>query len=108
MDLFFIYNVWYTVFSFLQGLCSWAINIIGFYEVYCDVEPKRKALAAANAELAAAQEKLAKIKTKIQVSSKLLFIYKHMLLVHFICILVWPAVHLQFYFTIMSRGGVWM
>ena len=50
------------------GLCSWAINIIGFYEVYCDVEPKRKALAAANAELAAAQEKLAKIKAKIQVS----------------------------------------
>ena len=53
------------------GLCSWAINIIGFYEVYCDVEPKRKALAAANAELAAAQEKLAKIKAKIQV--RLLF-----------------------------------
>ena len=35
--------------------------------VYCDVEPKRKALAAANAELAAAQEKLTKIKAKIQV-----------------------------------------
>ena len=49
------------------GLCSWAINIVGFYEVYCDVEPKRKALAAANAELAAAQEKLTKIKAKIQV-----------------------------------------
>ena len=34
------------------------------------MEPKRKALAAANAELAAAQEKLAKIKAKIQVSIK--------------------------------------
>ena len=49
------------------GLCSWAINIIRFYEVFCDVEPKRKALAAANAELAAAQEKLTKIKAKIKV-----------------------------------------
>ena len=49
------------------GLCSWAVNIVGFYEVYCDVEPKRKALAAANAELAAAQEKLTKIKAKIKV-----------------------------------------
>ncbi|XP_055848919.1 dynein beta chain, ciliary isoform X2 [Episyrphus balteatus] len=47
------------------GLCAWVINIIKFYEVYCDVEPKRKALAAANAELAAAQEKLAGIKRKV-------------------------------------------
>ena len=31
------------------GLCAWAINIIKFYEVYCDVEPKRRALEAANA-----------------------------------------------------------
>ncbi|PIK39299.1 putative dynein heavy chain 9, axonemal-like, partial [Apostichopus japonicus] len=26
------------------GLCAWAINIVKFYEVYCDVEPKRLAL----------------------------------------------------------------
>jgi len=32
------------------------------------VEPKRKALAAANAELAAAQDKLAGIKRKVMVS----------------------------------------
>ena len=50
------------------GLCAWAINIVGFYEVFCDVEPKRNALAAANAELAAAKVKLAKIKVKIAVS----------------------------------------
>ena len=49
------------------GLCSWAINIVKFYRVFCDVEPKRKALEAANAELAAAQNKLAKIKAKIKV-----------------------------------------
>jgi dynein heavy chain len=48
------------------GLCSWAVNIVKFYEVYCDVEPKRKALEEANSELAAAQDKLAKIKGKIQ------------------------------------------
>ncbi|XP_032899964.1 dynein heavy chain 9, axonemal isoform X2 [Amblyraja radiata] len=47
------------------GLCSWVVNIVKFYEVYCDVEPKRKALTKANAELAAAQEKLTIIKTKI-------------------------------------------
>lgn len=50
------------------GLCSWVVNIVRFYEVYCDVEPKRKALAKANAELAAAQEKLTIIKSKINVS----------------------------------------
>ncbi|KAF6202116.1 hypothetical protein GE061_004514 [Apolygus lucorum] len=47
------------------GLCAWVINIIKFFEVYCDVEPKRKALEAANAELAAAQDKLAVIKAKV-------------------------------------------
>ncbi|XP_022915026.2 dynein beta chain, ciliary isoform X1 [Onthophagus taurus] len=47
------------------GLCAWVINIIKFYEVFCDVEPKRKALAQANAELAAAQEKLSCIKRKV-------------------------------------------
>ncbi|MGH0132249.1 UNVERIFIED_CONTAM: hypothetical protein FKN15_049486 [Acipenser sinensis] len=47
------------------GLCSWCINIVRFYEVYCEVEPKRLALAQANAELAAAQDKLSVIKSKI-------------------------------------------
>ena len=50
------------------GLCAWVINIIKFYEVYCDVEPKRQALFQANAELAAAQEKLSIIKRKVSVS----------------------------------------
>ncbi|KAM4623876.1 dynein axonemal heavy chain 9 isoform 1-T1 [Polymixia lowei] len=47
------------------GLCSWVLNIVKFYEVYCEVEPKRQALTKANAELAAAQDKLTTIKTKI-------------------------------------------
>ncbi|XP_030063865.1 dynein axonemal heavy chain 9 [Microcaecilia unicolor] len=48
-----------------SGLCSWVINIVKFYEVYCDVEPKRQALNKANADLASAQEKLMHIKAKI-------------------------------------------
>ncbi|KAK4326145.1 hypothetical protein Pmani_003309 [Petrolisthes manimaculis] len=48
------------------GLCSWVINIIRFYEVYCDVEPKRQALEEANAELAAAQNRLTSITSKIK------------------------------------------
>ncbi|XP_066519150.1 dynein axonemal heavy chain 17-like isoform X2 [Hoplias malabaricus] len=47
------------------GLCSWCLNIVNFYEVYCDVEPKRQALAKAKAELAAAQDNLTVIKNKI-------------------------------------------
>lgn len=50
------------------GLCSWVINIVRFYEVFCDVEPKRQALNKATLDLAAAQEKLAAIKAKIAVS----------------------------------------
>jgi dynein heavy chain len=48
------------------GLCAWAINIVSFYRVFCDVEPKRIALAQANADLQAAQDKLAGIKAKIK------------------------------------------
>ncbi|XP_045149226.1 dynein axonemal heavy chain 9 [Echinops telfairi] len=47
------------------GLCSWVINIVRFYEVFCDVEPKRQALSKATSELTAAQEKLAAITVKI-------------------------------------------
>ena len=48
-----------------SGLCSWVINIMAYYEVYCDVEPKRIALTQANAELNAAREKLRGIKAKV-------------------------------------------
>lgn len=44
-----------------------------FYEVYCDVEPKRIALAKANADLSAAQDRLTSIKAKIAVSSDILW-----------------------------------
>ena len=47
------------------GLCSWVINIIKFYEVYCDVEPKRLALQEANQQLCDAQTKLEGIIAKV-------------------------------------------
>ncbi|KAJ1503147.1 hypothetical protein HMI55_002589 [Coelomomyces lativittatus] len=47
------------------GLCSWVVNIVKYYHVYCDVEPKRKALESATTELAASQAKLNDIKSKI-------------------------------------------
>ncbi|KAM4874879.1 dynein axonemal heavy chain 11 [Thomomys bottae] len=47
------------------GLCAWILNTVKFYEVYCDVEPKRQALAQTNLELAAATEKLEAIRRKL-------------------------------------------
>ena len=49
------------------GLCSWAINIVKYYEVFCDVLPKRMALEDANRELNNAKEKLSGIQAKIAV-----------------------------------------
>ena len=47
------------------GLCNWVVNIVMFYEVFCDVAPKRAALADAEAQLKAAQEKLSKVMAQI-------------------------------------------
>lgn len=38
-----------------------------FYEVYCEVEPKRQALEKANAELKAAREKLDSVNRQVAV-----------------------------------------
>jgi len=43
------------------GLCDWVINIIDYYDVVIEVEPKRRAVAKANADLAAASEKKAEV-----------------------------------------------
>ena len=47
------------------GLCSWVINVVKFYEVYCDVEPKRRALKEANAQLQEAEDRLSGIKARV-------------------------------------------
>ncbi len=48
-----------------SGLCSWVVNILKFYEVYCDVAPKRMALQKANSELQAARDKLSAVEKKV-------------------------------------------
>jgi dynein heavy chain len=47
------------------GLCSWVINVIKFYEVYCEVEPKRRALNDANAQLHDAQTRLENLNAQV-------------------------------------------
>ena len=47
------------------GLCAWVINIVSFYNVFCEVEPKRLALESANQQLQSAQDKLRHIQSKI-------------------------------------------
>lgn len=42
-------------------LASFVCNIITFQDVVCDIDPKKKLLAGAQAELAEASEKLEKI-----------------------------------------------
>ncbi|XP_055083623.1 dynein axonemal heavy chain 11 isoform X2 [Periophthalmus magnuspinnatus] len=47
------------------GLCAWIINIVRYYEIYCEVIPKRQALAQANIELEMATSKLLAVQKKL-------------------------------------------
>ncbi|KAL7886390.1 hypothetical protein AOLI_G00041110 [Acnodon oligacanthus] len=47
------------------GLCAWTINIVRYYEVYCEVAPKRQALSQANTELDSATAKLLSVRKKL-------------------------------------------
>ncbi|KAM4581026.1 dynein axonemal heavy chain 11 [Odontesthes bonariensis] len=47
------------------GLCAWTINIVRYYEIYCEVIPKRRALSQANAELETATSKLLAVQNKL-------------------------------------------
>uniref|UniRef100_A0A3Q3AWS9 Dynein axonemal heavy chain 11 n=1 Tax=Kryptolebias marmoratus TaxID=37003 RepID=A0A3Q3AWS9_KRYMA len=47
------------------GLCAWTINIVRYYEIYCEVIPKRRALSQANAELETATAKLLAVRKKL-------------------------------------------
>ncbi|CAF3056070.1 unnamed protein product [Rotaria socialis] len=56
-----------------SGLCAWAINIVQYYRVYCEVEPKRLAAEQATEELRqteeqfnATQAKLARLQAALQ------------------------------------------
>ena len=47
------------------GLCDWAINIVKYYDVVSEVEPKRLELAGANDKLAAANATLKQVQDKV-------------------------------------------
>ncbi|OAF71285.1 Axonemal beta dynein heavy chain 17 [Intoshia linei] len=51
--------------SAAAGLCAWVRNIMSFFVVFCDVEPKRQARDAAVAAQLAAEEKFRLIKLKV-------------------------------------------
>jgi len=47
------------------GLCSFVLNIVTYYDIVTTVEPKRKALAEANQQLSAANEKLTNVMANV-------------------------------------------
>jgi dynein heavy chain len=46
------------------GLCSWVINIVNYYDIVLQVEPKRVALREANAQLEAANKQLSAVRAR--------------------------------------------
>lgn len=55
----------YTKSRAAAGLCEWAINIVLYFDVVSEVEPKRQELAEANAMLAEANEKLETVQARV-------------------------------------------
>lgn len=51
------------------GLCEWAINIVKYYDVVSEVEPKRQELAAANTKLQEANTLLVAVQQKARLHS---------------------------------------
>lgn len=49
------------------GLCAWAINIVQYYRVYCEVEPKRLAAEQATEQLRQTEEQYHSTQTKLMV-----------------------------------------
>lgn len=47
------------------GLCDWAINIVKYFDVVAEVEPKRAELAAANGKLNDANATLKTVQDKV-------------------------------------------
>ena len=50
-----------------QGVCEWVINIVKYWEVIQDVEPKRKALKEATEKLEEATIKLNEVTEQVRV-----------------------------------------
>ena len=61
------------------GLCGFVINIVMYYDIVITVEPKRKALAEANATLTSANEKLSIVNAKVKdLQEKLAILVKNL------------------------------
>jgi dynein heavy chain len=50
------------------GLCAWAVNIVQYYRVYCEVEPKRLAAEEATEQLRQTEEQFNATQNKLAVS----------------------------------------
>jgi len=48
------------------GLCDWVVNIVIYYDIICDVEPKRRALSAAVVQLEDANKQRAEADASVQ------------------------------------------
>src|SRR5690606_27967524 len=48
------------------GLCSWVINIVGYYDIHCRVEPMRIKLREAELKLEQSRNALHKIQNKVK------------------------------------------
>lgn len=55
-----------------SGLCAWAINIVQYYRVYCEVEPKRLAAEEATEQLKQTEEQFNATQNKLAVRFLLL------------------------------------
>lgn len=64
LSIFFCKKIEFKVYEEFDECCF----SFSFYEVYCEVEPKRLALEKANAELKAAREKLDVVNRQVAVS----------------------------------------
>lgn len=83
------------------------INIIRFYEVYCDVEPKRRALEEANSELAAAQNRLTSITSKIKVRNHHICLSLLLLLLLLCNFLDIDAIHSEVNCLLVNKAFTW-
>ncbi|KAL0221332.1 hypothetical protein RCL1_001186 [Eukaryota sp. TZLM3-RCL] len=52
--------------SAAAGICEWARNVVVFYDIHCEVEPKRQRLAEANAKLEESRSKLNAVKARVE------------------------------------------
>ena len=44
------------------GICSWVANIVAYYDIFCDVHPKRLLVARARTQLEGAQMRLGEVR----------------------------------------------